>query len=50
MDESKLGNKEGYKRMLILVQVVEKIWDEKIWDEKNGSQAPICPWEQEVTG
>lgn len=45
MDESKQGNKEGWRRVLILVQVMEKIGD-----EKNGSRALICPGKQEVTG
>lgn len=36
--ESKQGNKEGWRRVLILVQVAEKIAD-----KQNGSRTPICP-------
>lgn len=36
--ESKQGNKEGWRRVLILVQVAEKIAD-----KENGSRTPICP-------
>lgn len=45
LKESKQGNKEGWRRVLVLVQVVGKVGA-----EKNGSLAPICLWEPEVTG
>lgn len=42
LNESKQGNKEGWRR--VLVHVVEEVED-----EKNGICAPICLWEPEVT-
>lgn len=45
LNESKQGNKEGWGRVLVLVQVVGKVGAEKI-----GSCAPVCLWEPEVTG
>lgn len=45
LNESKQGNKkEGWRRVLVWVQVMEKIGD-----EKSGICTPICPWEWEVT-